>query len=173
MFSFVSRTVLVTAFASLAIALAPGCNSDVDQDVGFATEGEACRLAAFDASGYCRAPSGRFASNSCCVAPEAIGDIEGFIDEIYIGEMDPFVVGDVCVFWVKDYDSDRVVGVIEDFCEEALLLSDVDAVGWSILFEESGLEEVSAEEDEVLQDYRTAAKYYRFWGDVIIPENTE
>ena len=83
----------------------------------------------------------------------ASGTISGVVADVFIGEMDPFVVGDTCITYIDQDDGGLLVGVLQDFdmCEEPRGEVSVSA---------DSLRAVSAAEDEILQDFQPATYFW-------------
>ena len=90
-------------------------------------------------------------------------DLVGTVEETFIGEMDPFIVGDVCIIFVKPYDSERWVGLLEEFCDYALTYDELG--GFAVSVAQDDMIAVSHVEDEELTSYKDA-DYYRLDGRI-------
>ena len=86
--------------------------------------------------------------------------VQGTVDQVFSGEMDPFVVGDVCVTYVQQYDTQQVFGLLEDadFCDYGQ--SYEDALGFAVQVSQSDMLPVTQAEDRELQDFRTAQYFW-------------
>lgn len=86
------------------------------------------------------------------------GDVVGTVEDTFIGEMDPFVVGDVCIVYVQPYEDGGLVGILDEFCDYTLDYS--EAHGFAVAVASSDLRPVSDAEDRELQDYQTADYFW-------------
>lgn len=92
-------------------------------------------------------------------APEC--QIYGTVVDAFIGEMDPFVVGDVCVLFVQKDDSDKLYGLVEDIdlCSSTGRYS--ERAGAKVYFSKGQITYIADKEarDE-LKSYQEAVYHY-------------
>lgn len=84
-------------------------------------------------------------------------DVMGTVSDTFIGEMDPFVVGDVCIVYVEPYDG-GLVGVLDEYCDYTLEYAELH--GFAVAISSGDLRPVSTAEDRELQDYQEADYYW-------------
>ena len=88
--------------------------------------------------------------------------LEGVVESVFSGEMDPFVVGDVCVTFVK-VGSRRygLVTELGDSCHDEWNGANVE-----VSFSKGALDLASRSRSKVLKDYDSSATYYEFSGEL-------
>lgn len=139
----VSRLALASTL--LASVAAAGCAVSPSEEAAGATEDELTRA-------QCRGPRGE---------SEAACRLSGVVEKQVVAEMDPFVVGDACVTFVKV--GARRLGLVQD--ASACPSPDRFAAGKiGVTFSKGALTLASRERSRVLKDYDAGATYYELAG---------
>lgn len=134
---------LAALTASLALAACAGETAD-DQDEQNITAAE------------CRATPG---------APEC--QVHGTVVDGFIGELDPFVMGDICILFVQKDGSAKIYGLVEDFdlCSNTLRLG--ERLGAKVFFSKGEITYIADKESrDELKHYCDDAVYHYLEGNV-------
>lgn len=86
--------------------------------------------------------------------------LEGVVESVFSGEMDPFVVGDVCVTFVKV--GARRYGLVTELGDSCR--SEWDGANVKVSFSKGALDLATRSRSKVLKEYDASAIYYEFSG---------
>ncbi len=93
--------------------------------------------------------------------------INGTVVEAYIGEMDPFVVSDVCVLFIEQDGSGKLWGLVEDIVSCSSTSRFMDREGAKVVFSKGEITYVADKAArDVFKDYRSEAIYHYLEGEV-------
>ena len=98
-------------------------------------------------------------------------NLSGYIDDAFCGEMDPFVVGDVCIVFINQ--NNTKLGFLMDYDEFLSNHNPDDLIGETILFEKNNISKIrNPHIIDTLRKYDDNYFYVDYSGPIIVRINS-